>query len=159
MARPSKRDLIIHQARKLFLRQGFKGTSIDLVVAACEVSKPTVYNHFPDKRHLMDAVMADWLSSQIIGQINIQQLDELWPTLDELWWTPQSMAFYRLVIGEGWRFKEASEQFWRLFDSLWRRNALEAAEKLEETSTEKVSQRISHELWLRISHGDDVRKT
>ena len=42
MARPSKKEFIVEQAAQLFLQQGYKGTSIDTVVAQCKVSKPTV---------------------------------------------------------------------------------------------------------------------
>ncbi|MEM7562893.1 MAG: TetR/AcrR family transcriptional regulator [Pseudomonadota bacterium] len=44
MAQKSKKDHIVATALPLFLENGFKGTSIDLVVKASEVSKPTVYN-------------------------------------------------------------------------------------------------------------------
>ncbi|MDH3389841.1 MAG: TetR/AcrR family transcriptional regulator, partial [Gammaproteobacteria bacterium] len=60
MAQKSKKDHIIASALPLFLEHGFKGTSIDMVVRASSVSKPTVYNHFPDKAALMLAVLARW---------------------------------------------------------------------------------------------------
>jgi AcrR family transcriptional regulator len=49
MAQRSKKDHIAAAALPLFLENGFKGTSIDMVVRVSGVSKPTVYNHFPDK--------------------------------------------------------------------------------------------------------------
>ncbi len=64
MAQKSKRNYIVEMALPLFLEHGFKGTSIDLVVKKSGVSKPTVYNHFPDKIALMLAVVENWCETQ-----------------------------------------------------------------------------------------------
>ncbi|MGD8421437.1 MAG: TetR/AcrR family transcriptional regulator, partial [Gammaproteobacteria bacterium] len=61
MAQRSKKDHIVSTALPLFLEQGFKGMSIDMVVRASGVSKPTVYNHFPDKSALMETVLRRWV--------------------------------------------------------------------------------------------------
>jgi AcrR family transcriptional regulator len=63
MAQRSKKDHIAAAALPLFLENGFKGTSIDMVVRVSGVSKPTVYNHFPDKAALMLAVLSRWIEN------------------------------------------------------------------------------------------------
>jgi AcrR family transcriptional regulator len=121
MAQRSKKKLIVETALPLFLLNGFKGTSIDMVVNACGVSKPTVYNHFPDKAALMLAVVTLWTDNnkpQIMPINSLQALDEFIRTR---WLTEEAIKFYALVIGEGWRFPEAKQLFWGQFDRLWRK--------------------------------------
>lgn len=55
--RPNKRDVVLQAAKEQFLTHGFAETSIDEVVAAAGVSKPTVYAHFPTKEALLEAVV------------------------------------------------------------------------------------------------------
>ena len=120
MAQRSKKDYIVTTALPLFLENGFKGTSIDMVVKACAVSKPTVYNHFPDKSALMLAVMKSWIEQNKPLIQSISNLDELDKFISEHWLTEQAVRLYAIVIGEGWRFPEARKLFWEQFDHLWR---------------------------------------
>ncbi|WP_428389426.1 TetR/AcrR family transcriptional regulator [Mucisphaera sp.] len=53
----SKRDHILETAQKLFANQGYQRTSVDQIIAAAEVAKMTVYNHFPTKADLVTAVV------------------------------------------------------------------------------------------------------
>jgi AcrR family transcriptional regulator len=46
------RDRIVNAACELFYQQGYHATSVDQVIAAAGVSKPTVYNYFPTKEEL-----------------------------------------------------------------------------------------------------------
>lgn len=50
-----KRRQILNAGRELFMAQGFAETSMDQVAARSEVSKATVYNHFPSKEILFEA--------------------------------------------------------------------------------------------------------
>src|SRR6218665_1035226 len=52
-----KRDAIIQAAIAEFREHGFAGTSMDRVAAAADVSKRTVYNHFPSKDELFVAIL------------------------------------------------------------------------------------------------------
>ena len=52
-----KRSAIIEAATELFLRHGYLGTSMDQIAALAAVSKPTVYNHFPDKEQLFTEIV------------------------------------------------------------------------------------------------------
>lgn len=47
-----KRRAILDAARRLFLQQGYLGTSMDDVAARAGVSKQTIYKHFGDKRRM-----------------------------------------------------------------------------------------------------------
>lgn len=151
MARASKRDHIIERATDLFLQQGFKGTSIDLVVTTCGVSKPTVYKHFPDKTILMTAVMTHWLRDPVPEPPEIGGLGALWQHLRLYWWAPEHMAMYRLVISEGWRFPAAAEAFWSDFDQAW----WQAVETWRSTQpgieAAGFELRLQAELWRRLT--------
>lgn len=47
-----KREAIVQAATTLFQKHGFDGISMDRVAEAAEVSKRTLYNHFPSKEEL-----------------------------------------------------------------------------------------------------------
>jgi len=59
----STSEHMLQQARKLFSERGFSAVSINDIVAAAEVSKPTLYYYYPDKEALYSAVL-----QQIIEQ-------------------------------------------------------------------------------------------
>lgn len=120
MAQRSKKDHIVECALPLFLLNGFKGTSIDQVVKKSAVSKPTVYNHFPDKAALMLAVTEQWTAThkpKIPATKDFPGLDQL---IEGQWLTREAVGLYALVIGEGRRFPEARKVFWEQFDGRWR---------------------------------------
>jgi len=52
-----KRQAIVQAAIAEFREHGFAGTSMDRVAAVAEVSKRTVYNHFPSKDELFEAIL------------------------------------------------------------------------------------------------------
>jgi TetR/AcrR family transcriptional regulator, mexJK operon transcriptional repressor len=52
-----KRRAIMEAARKVFLRKGYDGASMDDVAALAAVSKQTVYKHFADKKTLFTAII------------------------------------------------------------------------------------------------------
>ena len=58
-ARPTRRDQILATAAELFAARGFHGVSVADLGAACGISGPALYKHFPSK----DAVLAQMLVS------------------------------------------------------------------------------------------------
>lgn len=52
-----KREAIIEAAVEEFRLNGFEATSMDRVASAAAVSKRTVYNHFPSKEVLFEAIL------------------------------------------------------------------------------------------------------
>jgi AcrR family transcriptional regulator len=60
--KPSARDRLLTTAADLFYRDGIAGSgvdSVDSVVRESEVSKPTLYAHFPSKADLVAAVLEE----------------------------------------------------------------------------------------------------
>ncbi len=52
-----KREAILQAAIAEFRSNGFEATSMDKIAATAEVSKRTVYNHFPSKEDLFAAIL------------------------------------------------------------------------------------------------------
>ncbi len=48
-----QREHILARAAELFARQGYTGTTMNQVAAACGVTKPTLYHYFADKQSLL----------------------------------------------------------------------------------------------------------
>lgn len=55
--KPIKHESVVDAARRVFLRQGFTGSSVDAIAAEAVVSKQTLYNHWGDKETLFRAVI------------------------------------------------------------------------------------------------------
>ena len=120
VAQKSKKTHIVAFALPLFLEHGFKGTSIDMVVRASGVSKPTVYNHFPDKAALMEAVLQRWIDEHKPIIAPLQGKAALQGFIREHWLTAEAVRLYAVVIGEGRRFPLARKMSWEQYDRRWR---------------------------------------
>jgi AcrR family transcriptional regulator len=62
--RSAKRDALLHAARELFSRQGYRAVGIDTVLERAGVAKMTLYKHFASKEELIAAVL-----EQVAGEI------------------------------------------------------------------------------------------
>lgn len=113
-----KREAIIAAARTLFLRDGFDA-SVDLIAAAAEVSKVTVYNHFGSKQALfvevvkdaVDAPLGDTLVSAVDGLAESDDLSAAFTTAARAWVrdvraNPGLLAMRDLAAREAHRFPE-----------------------------------------------------
>ena len=67
-----KRDAIVQAAIVEFRANGFEATSVDKVAARAEVSKRTLYNHFPSKDELFAAIL------HILWESSASQLARAW---------------------------------------------------------------------------------
>ena len=67
-----RRAQLLDVAAELFAEQGFHGPSMDQLAEAAGVSKPVLYQHFPSKRDLYLALVADavaQLSERVEGAL------------------------------------------------------------------------------------------
>ncbi|WP_338086290.1 TetR/AcrR family transcriptional regulator [Marinomonas algarum] len=97
-------------AGKLFTQQGYQSTSIDQVVQAAAVSKPTVYSNFPTKLVLWEEVLIALTNESFVEmQSCLTQLrshskshfTEGWIILWETWVNKvEHLAVYRIMLGE-----------------------------------------------------------
>lgn len=54
----TRRELILHEAAKMFAARGFHGVGIDEIGAAAGISGPAVYRHFASKEALLSEMLA-----------------------------------------------------------------------------------------------------
>ena len=80
-----KREAIIEAAKKAFIEDGVKGTSMDKLSELAQVSKRTVYNHFATKEALVMHIISDlWRQATVQININYQQDTPLAEQLETL---------------------------------------------------------------------------
>lgn len=145
MAQKSKKIQIAEKALPIFLSNGIKGTSVDMVVKASGVSKPTVYNHFPDKSSLLKFVLELWIEQQPSAQLNAADSESLQPEISQRWLSNEALLWYGLFIGEGYRAEEAAAFFTEHFDLPWRQ-ALGLWASKHSQSEEALQAQVSHQI-------------
>lgn len=72
---PSTRNLILDTAERLFVQQGFDGTSMRQITSEADVNLAAVNYHFGSKASLVQAVLKRRLV--VLNQERLRQLDEL----------------------------------------------------------------------------------
>lgn len=117
-----KREAILDAATTLFLRDGFRATSMDQVASLAGVSKQTVYKQFTDKEHLFRTIVesvtgkADAISAILtaaFGDGSATTLDELEERLRRMARVyldgvlrPEVLSLRRLIISEAEQFPD-----------------------------------------------------
>ena len=118
-----KRAAILEAATTTFLRNGYRGTSMDEVAAVARVSKQTVYKHFADKEHLFVEIVVttvDQASDPVHDEVvEIGDTGDLAADLTDLArrqlttvMQPRLLALRRLVIAEADRFPQLGRTFY-----------------------------------------------
>jgi TetR/AcrR family transcriptional repressor of mexJK operon len=120
---PRKRRAIVEAATEGFLRNGYRGTSMDEIAALARVSKQTVYKHFADKENLFSAIVT--AAVDVAGDPVLEDATVLADSQDlaadlrafarrqlRLVMQPQLMRLRRLVIGEANRFPDLGRAFY-----------------------------------------------
>ena len=114
-ARAEARDIeqaILEAATDLFMKDGF-AASMDGVAAAARVSKRTLYERYPSKTHLFEAVLT-WLSGELAHPVALldaqrpieEELVRFSLALLDLYTRPKVSAFIQLMLGQADRFPE-----------------------------------------------------
>ncbi len=117
----AKRAQITDAAHRLFLADGFAGTSIDAIVAEAGVSKQTLYTCFPTKIDLLSAVLYNGISDLSLPSGTAPAMstrDDLRTILlgfavqsTRALLDPETIAMARLVLGEVFRVVELRRVF------------------------------------------------
>ena len=118
-----KRRAILEAATAAFLRNGYRGTSMDEIAAAARVSKQTVYKHFSDKERLFAEIVTATVheagDTVEEGVRNLQASGDVEADMRELArrqlhfvMQPRIMQLRRLVIGEANRFPDLGRTFY-----------------------------------------------
>ena len=117
-----KRKAIVDAATEAFLRNGYRGTSMDEIAEAATVSKQTVYKHFADKKRLFFEIVSatvDEVSDPVHDLVvNLRDSGDVEADLRDLArrqlamvMQPRLMRLRRLVIAEAGRFPELGKTF------------------------------------------------
>ena len=116
----AKRQQILDGARRCFLAQGFDGASMNDIVLAAGVSKATVYAYFPSKEKLFASMVfedkrrhAERLA--VLGDETrpmAEVLRDVALRLVTLFQTPESLAYFRMVIAAAAKFPEIGRAFY-----------------------------------------------
>mgnify|MGYP000058915301 CR=1 FL=1 len=129
--RPSKKQQLLDTARWVFAANGYQGTSIDLVVQEAGVSKPTVYNNFPTKQALLQALLAQ-LTDELDG-IRADLLENSEASVDAVISVYLNVAskaeylmIYRILCGEHYKLDEVTRNQILFFDQVQHDDCLSA---------------------------------
>ena len=112
-------------AAGLFLEKGYAGTSMDDIAAAAQVSKQTIYTHFPSKEALFadlvlgNAARVDEFLAGVAAtlndrggiQVGLRKLARQYLTFVA---RPEAVRLRRLMIGEASRFPDLALRYYEL---------------------------------------------
>jgi AcrR family transcriptional regulator len=116
----SKRQAIIDAATEAFLAHGYEGTTMELVASGSGAARRTVYNVFESKEALFEATVEGLWSTLKVPLITGTEaaahgaragLQDLGMAIADFWTPPVTVAFMRMVIGEGARFPDLPRRF------------------------------------------------
>lgn len=111
------RTRILDAALTLMSDQGFAGTSMRQLAAACELNVATLYHYFPSKADLLRSVIAERRYGERLA-VDAPYLDAEAPPRDRLaglleWLWANALdeeSVWRLLIGESLRGEEAAAE-------------------------------------------------
>jgi TetR/AcrR family transcriptional repressor of mexJK operon len=109
-----KRASILRAARPIMLRDGLGGTTLDRVAAEGGIAKMTLYRHFPSKEALFEGLVTamcehlreglETATSAGIDQPAANRLADELSAFTSALIEPDTLALYRLIVADGWRF-------------------------------------------------------
>ena len=114
-----KFDQVLEGARKVFMRDGFEGASVDDIVREAGVSKATLYSYFPDKRLLFIEVakiecqaQSDDAVAEITSSDDVRHaLTTAAKRMTRFFMSDVGLQVHRIIVGESQRFPEIGREF------------------------------------------------
>mgnify|MGYP000538830545 CR=1 FL=1 len=80
-----KKAAIVDAAIDMFQQNGFQGSSMDAIAAQAQVSKRTVYNHFPSKQELFEHIAQSvWETANQATKATFAPKEDIQPQLEAL---------------------------------------------------------------------------
>lgn len=115
-----KRRQILEAARALFIADGYEKVSMDHVARTAQVSKATLYAHFPSKDALFATMVADGCFTSTIGGDSFDTMPDdmrealvgLGEKLLRFLLEERIQAIYRIAVAEARRFPEMGRAFY-----------------------------------------------
>jgi len=118
-ANPKVRQ-IVEAAARLFMADGYGATSMDAIAREAGVSKATLYAYFTDKASMFAAIIhnecqrkSDFLWDENFDRSDVRaMLDQMARAAIRFGSEPETLAIYRIVVGESGRFPELGRVFY-----------------------------------------------
>jgi len=117
----TKRDVILSAATRVFLRNGYSGSSMDLVATEAKVARRTLYNQFPEGkealfRSVIERVWSAFPINDIVAKAETVSdpeigLRHIATAVAEFWQPQPAIDFFRMIIAEGPRFPDLVQSF------------------------------------------------
>lgn len=118
MAEFDCRRRLIEAARETFMRDGFRGASVDRIAAAAGVAKQTFYNHFPSKEALFEEIIRLSVRDIVVelddtpGDVR-DRLIAFGIAFRKKLLSPEGLDWYRTMIADLSRLPELGNIVWR----------------------------------------------
>lgn len=120
----SKKEDVIRAAVKVFLENGYAGTSLNKIAQEAGVIKATIYSHYKDKETLFTAIIEeitikkmaidfDQMKSMIPQVPPDTFIDLIYDKFSKLEEDPEYIRLVRILVGESERFPELPELYLR----------------------------------------------
>ena len=115
--RLERQNRILDAAIKVFAESGFPGASMDEIARHAGLSKPTLYQYFPSKEALFEAMMAAPREVMMLafddagGQDMVTQMLRFAWSYAETVMRPEFLSLARLIIGEAQRFPDVGREY------------------------------------------------
>jgi AcrR family transcriptional regulator len=112
------RRRVVEAARVAFMRDGFRGASVDRIAAAAGVAKQTLYNHFPSKEVLFEETIRVGVRDIVVelddtpGDVR-NRLVAFSLALRKKLLSPEGLDWYRTVVADISRMPELGRIVWR----------------------------------------------
>lgn len=112
------RSRVVEAARVAFMRDGFRGASVERIAAAAGVAKQTLYNHFPSKEVLFEETIRVGVRDIVVelddapGDIR-DRLAAFGQALRKKLLSPEGLDWYRTVVADLSRMPELGRIVWR----------------------------------------------
>lgn len=111
---------VLEGARKVFMRSGFEGASVDEIAREANVSKATLYSYFPDKRLMFIEVFRAELSRDMANASGLVELElpveQVLPFIVQLISSYIVSEFgvrvFRVSVGEAERFPALAREYY-----------------------------------------------
>ena len=116
-----KFDQVLDGARRVFMRDGFEGASVDEIAREAQVSKATLYSYFPDKRLLFSEVARIECNRQAEEAMEVisrgapieQVLHEAASRILRFFLSDFGQQVFRICVAESDRFPELGRTFYQ----------------------------------------------
>ncbi len=116
----AKRAAVLRAGTRLFVENGYEGTSMEAVASAAGVSKLTVYSHFGSKQGLFvaavqahcDRMLPGTLFERAAGTPLPERLHEVAHAIHALCTSPEAIAANRVLGAPGMAGSQETQLYW-----------------------------------------------